>query len=143
MESLDLSNNRFSGQIPQQLVDLTFLEFFNDSHNNLTGPIPQGNQFPTFDNSSFDGNPGLWGRPLSKECENSEPPTNQDHHIDGSEESLFSGASDWKIILIRYAGGLVAGLVLGFNFSTGIVGWILEKFGMQQKTMRRKRRLRN
>ncbi|KAH9656847.1 Receptor-like protein 6 [Citrus sinensis] len=92
MESLDLSNNRFSGQIPQQLVDLTFLEFFNVSHNNLTGPIPQGNQFPEFDNSSFDGNPGLCGRPLSKECENSEPPTNQDHHIDGSEESLFSGA---------------------------------------------------
>lgn len=143
MESLDLSNNRFSGQIPQQLVDLTFLGFFNVSHNNLTGPIPQGNQFPTFDNSSFDGNPGLCGRPLSKECENSEPPTNQDHHIDGSEESLLSGASDWKIILIGYAGGLVAGLALGFNFSTGIVGWILEKFGMQHKTMRRKRRLRN
>ncbi|XP_024038660.1 receptor-like protein 35 [Citrus sinensis] len=143
LEELDLSENQLSGQIPQQLVDLTFLGFFNVSHNNLTGPIPQGNQFPTFDNSSFDGNPGLCGRPLSKECENSEPPTNQDHHIDGSEESLLSGASDWKIILIGYAGGLVAGLALGFNFSTGIVGWILEKFGMQHKTMRRKRRLRN
>ncbi|KAH9752505.1 Receptor-like protein 6 [Citrus sinensis] len=142
LESLDLSNNKFSGRIPQQLVELTFLEFFNVSDNYLTGPIPQGKQFATFDNTSFDGNSGLCGKPLSKGCESGEAATNEDH-TEGSEESLFSGASDWKIILTGYAGGLVAGLVLGFNFSTGIIGWILEKLGTQQKATRRRRRRRD
>ncbi|KAK9214725.1 hypothetical protein WN944_006724 [Citrus x changshan-huyou] len=142
LESLDLSDNKISGRIPQQLVELTFLEFFNVSDNYLTGPIPQGKQFATFDNTSFDGNSGLCGRPLSKGCESDEAPTNEDHN-EGSEESLFSSASDWKIILTGYAGGLVAGLVLGCNFSTGIIGWILEKLGTQQKATRRRRRRRN
>ncbi|KDO52047.1 hypothetical protein CISIN_1g0479852mg, partial [Citrus sinensis] len=109
LESLDLSNNRFSGQIPQQLVELTFLEFFNVSDNHFTGPIPQGKQFATFDKTSFDGNSGLCGRPLSSECEISEAPTNEDQ-IEDSEESLLSGVSDWKIILIGYAGGLIVGV---------------------------------
>ncbi|KAK9217267.1 hypothetical protein WN943_005893 [Citrus x changshan-huyou] len=130
LESLDLSNNKFSGQIPQQLVDLTFLEFFDVSNNNLTGPIPQGNQFPTFDKTSFNGNLGLCGKPLPKECENDEAPTNEDQ-VEGSEESLLSGISDWKIILIGYAGGLIVGVVLGLNFSIGILEWFWKKFGMQ------------
>ncbi|KAH9752521.1 Receptor-like protein 6 [Citrus sinensis] len=142
LESLDLSDNKISGRIPQQLVELTFLAFFNVSDNYLTGPIPQGKQFATFDNTSFDGNSGLCGRPLSKGCESDEAPTNEDHN-EGSEESLFSSASDWKIILTGYGGGLVAGLVLGCNFSTGIIGWILEKLGTQQKATRRRRRRRN
>ncbi|KAK9218199.1 hypothetical protein WN943_006836 [Citrus x changshan-huyou] len=142
LESLDLSNNKFSGRIPQQLVQLTFLAFFNVSDNYLAGLIPQGKQFATFDNTSLDRNSGFCGRPLSKECESGEPPTIEDH-TERSEESLFSGASDWKIILIGYAGGLVAGLVLGFNFSTGIIGWILEKLGTQQKATRRRRIRRN
>ncbi|ESR44710.1 hypothetical protein CICLE_v10000193mg [Citrus x clementina] len=142
LESLDLSNNKFSGQIPQQLVDLTFLEFFNVSNNNLTGPIPQGNQFPTFDKTSFNGNLWLCGKPLPKECENDEAPTNEDQ-VEGSEESLLSGTSDWKIILIGYAGGLIVGVVLGLNFSIGILEWFSKKFGMQPKRRRRIRRARN
>ncbi|GAY67889.1 hypothetical protein CUMW_259980, partial [Citrus unshiu] len=142
-----LSNNRFVGAIPASIANLkglqlTFLEFFNVSDNYLTGPIPQGKQFATFDNTSFDGNSGLCGKPLSKGCESGEAATNEDH-TEGSEESLFSGASDWKIILTGYAGGLVAGLVLGFNFSTGIIGWILEKLGTQRKATRRRRRRRD
>ncbi|KDO39127.1 hypothetical protein CISIN_1g0401541mg, partial [Citrus sinensis] len=34
--------------------------------------------------------------------------------------------------------GLVTGLVLGFNFSTVIVGWFLDKLGMQQMATRKK-----
>ncbi|KAH9750425.1 Receptor-like protein 7 [Citrus sinensis] len=142
LESLDLSNNRFSGQIPQQLVEFTFLEFFDVSDNYLTGAIPLGKQFATFDNTSFDGNSGLCGRPLSKGCESDEARANEDH-TEGSEESLFSGAFDWKIILIGYAGGLVTGLVLGFNFSSIIVGWFLDKLGMQQIATRKKGIRRN
>ena len=60
LESLDLSQNQLSREIPWQLTRITFLEFFNVSYNHLTGPIPQGQQFDTFPNASFEGNLGLW-----------------------------------------------------------------------------------
>ena len=78
---------------------------------------------------------------MPKECENSEAPANE-AHIEGS-EALFSGASDWKIVLTGYTGRIVVGLVFGFNFSTGIVRWFLKKLGMQLKTRKRIRRHRN
>ncbi|MBA0852619.1 hypothetical protein Goshw_007696 [Gossypium schwendimanii] len=56
----------------------TFLEVLNLSNNNLVGPIPHGNQFDTFDNDSYNGNLGLCGLPLSKQCVNhvgAEPPS--------------------------------------------------------------------
>jgi hypothetical protein len=61
MEALDLSQNKLSGEIPQQLTQLTFLEFLNVSYNNLMGRIPQGKQFDTFENNSFERNPRLCG----------------------------------------------------------------------------------
>ncbi|CAO2186855.1 unnamed protein product [Urochloa humidicola] len=66
LESLDLSCNQLSGEIPQELTDLTFLGALNLSNNNLVGEIPQANQFSTFNSSSFEGNAGLCGPPLSK-----------------------------------------------------------------------------
>jgi Ran GTPase-activating protein (RanGAP) involved in mRNA processing and transport len=68
LESLDLSSNMLSGEIPQELTDLTFLSILNLSNNQLDGRIPQSRQFETFQNSSFDGNVGLCGPPLSKQC---------------------------------------------------------------------------
>ncbi|GMI74183.1 receptor like protein 7 [Hibiscus trionum] len=38
--SMDLSNNRFSGQIPEEVGQLVSLQMLNFSHNNFTGPIP-------------------------------------------------------------------------------------------------------
>ncbi|XP_039118157.1 putative receptor like protein 25 [Dioscorea cayenensis subsp. rotundata] len=71
LESLDLSQNQLSGVIPGSLTSLYFLEFLNLSNNNLVGQVPQGYQFSTFSNSSFGGNPGLCGSPLSRNCINS------------------------------------------------------------------------
>ncbi|XP_072983384.1 receptor-like protein 7 [Typha latifolia] len=68
LESLDLSSNQLSGQIPQELTALTFLSYLNLSYNNLAGRIPQVQQFLTFSNTSFLGNEGLCGLPLSKQC---------------------------------------------------------------------------
>ncbi|XBI16039.1 hypothetical protein VPH35_058363 [Triticum aestivum] len=71
LESLDLSQNKLSGVIPRDLTSLTYLAVLNLSYNNLTGMIPQGQQFSSFTNSSFEGNEGLCGKPLSKECNSS------------------------------------------------------------------------
>ncbi|XP_043720992.1 receptor-like protein 35 [Telopea speciosissima] len=38
--ALDLSNNRFHGEIPKVIGDLTSIRALNLSHNNLTGQIP-------------------------------------------------------------------------------------------------------
>ncbi|KAI6686679.1 hypothetical protein NL676_032592 [Syzygium grande] len=75
LETLDLSFNRLSGQIPPSMSSMTFLNSLNLSYNNLDGEIPTGNQFPTFNPSSFEGNPGLCGLPLSQGCST---PTGQD-----------------------------------------------------------------
>ncbi|PHT28986.1 hypothetical protein CQW23_31437 [Capsicum baccatum] len=70
VESLDLSGNHLVGEIPAQFASLTSLEVLNLSNNHLEGCIPQGNQFHTFENNSYEGNDGLRGFPLSKGCGN-------------------------------------------------------------------------
>ena len=69
IESLDLSYNVLHGSIPYQLANLTSLAVFNVSYNNLSGIILQGNQFSTFKENSYLGNPLLCGLPTSKSCE--------------------------------------------------------------------------
>ncbi|TYI45911.1 hypothetical protein E1A91_D13G070600v1 [Gossypium mustelinum] len=71
LESLDLSHNNFFGVLPHELVGLPVLEIFNVSFNNLSGMIPIANQFGTFLNDSYLGNPDLCGQPLSIKCNGS------------------------------------------------------------------------
>ncbi|MCD7447688.1 hypothetical protein HAX54_032881 [Datura stramonium] len=62
--------NQLTGQIPE--LDFSNLVEFNVSYNNLTGPVPDVKGH--FNSSSFLGNPGLCGGPLSTTCPPSPPP---------------------------------------------------------------------
>ncbi|OEL33393.1 hypothetical protein BAE44_0005588, partial [Dichanthelium oligosanthes] len=84
LESLDLSCNQLSGEIPQELTNLTFLDVLNLSNNHLIGEIPQSRQFSTFDSSSFGGNTGLCGPPLSELPCGASPYTPSAEHVDKS-----------------------------------------------------------
>ncbi|MED6171841.1 hypothetical protein PIB30_044562 [Stylosanthes scabra] len=126
LQALDLSLNSLSGKIPQELAELTFLEFFNVSFNNLSGPIPENNQFSTFEGNCFAGNQGLCGTPLKKKCGDSSgsSPTGVDSDHDSESFIEF----DWKIILIGYGGGVVAGLALGYAFGSDVLLWLKRIF---------------
>ncbi|XP_058201784.1 receptor-like protein 9DC3 [Rhododendron vialii] len=112
IESLDISSNHLTGRIPSQLTSLTFLVVFNLSWNRLHGPIPHGPQFNTFENSSYAGNIGLCGFPLSKDCEDNQtevqPPMLQQDEDDSDVDGFT-----WKIVVIGYACGMTLGIFLG------------------------------
>ncbi|KAK1406997.1 hypothetical protein QVD17_38607 [Tagetes erecta] len=131
LESLDLSQNNLSGQIPEQLLQLGFLAMFNVSFNHLDGRIPQGEQFNTFENNSYMGNPRLCGKPLSDECKYSKvsstiSPTSNDEY-----ESLKPiDRIDWMVISIGLGSGLVIGVVIGNFVYARYDDLLLERFGI-------------
>ncbi|XP_074318717.1 receptor-like protein 7 [Silene latifolia] len=65
LESLDISCNAIGGIIPLELANLNFLEYLNLSYNKLSGDIPKSTQLQSFDASSYEGNNGLHGPPLT------------------------------------------------------------------------------
>ena len=120
LEFLDLSRNSLFGEISQQLTNLTFLEYLNLSQNQLIDPIPQGEQFSTFQSSSPKGNLGLCGFQLSKKCANNEIPTSEMRH-----ESFLGEGFSWKVVVIGYAYGLVIGQLLDMR-----THWLMRNFGV-------------
>lgn len=126
LESLDLSTNQLSSRIPQELTELTFLEYLNLSENQLTGPIPQERQFSTFLNSSFEGNLGLCGPPLSRKCGDYE--ASPSYHSQESESGYGFGFG-WKAVAIGYGCGLVIGLIIGYVVISRRPNWLVRTFG--------------
>ncbi|KAK6802349.1 hypothetical protein RDI58_000129 [Solanum bulbocastanum] len=128
LESLDLSSNKISGEIPQQLASFTFLAVLNLSHNHLVGCIPKGKQFDTFENTSYQGNDGLRGLPLSKHCDGDDrvpqaiTPAELDQEEEEEEED--SPMISKQAVLMGYGCGLVIGLsVIYIMWSTQYPAW--------------------
>ncbi|XAR66787.1 Non-specific serine/threonine protein kinase, partial [Bertholletia excelsa] len=115
IESLDLSYNKLSDQIPSQLTDLNFLSIFNVSYNNLSGKIPnRKGQFDTFDQSSYQGNPLLYGEPLNKSCFKtlSTPQSPAQHEKDDSFKVMFL-RSFGATYIVAFLGVVI---ILRYNF---------------------------
>ncbi|PHT53411.1 hypothetical protein CQW23_07873 [Capsicum baccatum] len=113
------------GGIPQQLAFLTSLEVPNLSHNHLIGWIPKGKQFDTFDKSSYQGNDGLHGFPLSKDCGDDDgvPQTITPVELDEEEEE-DSPMISWQAVLMSYGCGLVSVLsIIYIILSTQTPAW--------------------
>ncbi|CAJ2633785.1 unnamed protein product [Trifolium pratense] len=139
LESLDLSSNMLTGVVPAELTNLISLEVINFSNNRLVGEIPQGQQFDTFSNDSYEGNLGLCGFPLSKKCGPEEPSPPSANKFWSKEKFGFG----WKPVAIGYGCGFVIGIGIGyFVLLIGKPRWLVMMFGGQPKQRGNRRRTR-
>ncbi|KAH6818787.1 Leucine-rich repeat protein kinase family protein [Perilla frutescens var. frutescens] len=95
--SLDISNNQLSGSIPAALKGMLSLIEVNFSNNQFSGPIPSFTPFQKSLNSSFLGNKGLCGDPLSIPCGG----------LDDSAGNSYHHKVSYRIILAVVGSGLV------------------------------------
>ncbi|TVU21703.1 hypothetical protein EJB05_31356, partial [Eragrostis curvula] len=109
LNMLNLSHNSYTGLIPSLLGRLKLLEALDEASPLFAGSsrIPKSTHFTTFTNSSFLGNDGLCGPPLSKECINTTTSSAVTHH------------SKKKFVDIVFF--LFAGLGFGIGFAVTIV----------------------
>ncbi|PON61325.1 LRR domain containing protein [Parasponia andersonii] len=121
LETLDLSMNKLSGPIPQSMASLTFLNHLNLSYNNLSGKIPTTNQFQTLDDSSiYEGNAGLCGHPLPRDCDDSD----QRPRITKEDRGDEDGGLGEKLEKLGFFISMVVGFAVGF---WGVCGTLIIK----------------
>ncbi|XP_060667265.1 receptor-like protein EIX2 [Ziziphus jujuba] len=122
IETLDIFMNHISGPIPLSMTSLTFLNHLNLSYNNLSGKIPTTNQFLTFDDPSiYEGNVGLFGRPLLTEC-----PNHSGQSKPGGDEEDGDGDGDGGDKFEKL--GLIINIVIGFFVGFwGVCGTLIIK----------------
>ncbi|KAK1257528.1 hypothetical protein QJS04_geneDACA023801 [Acorus gramineus] len=111
IESLDLSNNYLSGEISSQLVKLHSLSVFRVAYNNLSGIIPYKDQFCTFNKSSFEGNPGLSGVLIEKNCWSMHGTSQTYHDSNIGDHEETSKAIDNDVIFYSF---IAASFAIGF-----------------------------
>ncbi|XP_071738676.1 receptor-like protein EIX2 [Rutidosis leptorrhynchoides] len=113
LDSLDLSKNQFSGKIPSSLARLDGLGYLDLSFNNLSGKIPTRTQLQGFNSSFYEGNPLLYGPPLSPVS----GPTPSTTGVVEDDNELGGDNDFWK----SYYMGMGAGFAAGFWWICGLV----------------------
>ncbi|XP_042491732.1 leucine-rich repeat receptor-like tyrosine-protein kinase PXC3 [Macadamia integrifolia] len=88
--SLDVSNNQLSGSIPSALKGMMSLIEVNFSNNLFSDQIPMFGPFQKSPKSSFVGNQGLCGEPLTSSCESSLGPDNGGYHHKVSYKTILT-----------------------------------------------------
>ncbi|KAK1364382.1 receptor-like protein EIX1 [Heracleum sosnowskyi] len=117
LECLDLSANKFSGKIPSSMSGLHFVAYLNISNNNFWGRIPSGTQLQGFAISTYEGNPGLCGKPLKNICRGHELA----RHIWPSSSEYEDDGDDTE-----YERWLYVSAVIGFSTSFwGFIGTLV------------------
>lgn len=108
MQELFLEKNALIGTIPESLINLVNLTGFNVSYNDLSGRIPTANAFVRFGNSSYLGNKGLCGPPLTTPCELAPSPAPA-AVVTHTTRRLLSVSA---LIAISAAGAIALGVIL-------------------------------
>ncbi|KAJ6750418.1 hypothetical protein OIU85_000997 [Salix viminalis] len=164
----EVSNNKFTGEIPKVFCNLASLSVFELSNNSLSGKLPPclGNKSSTIsalnlgDNTVSGGVPetftsgcslrvvdfsqnileGLCGKPLSGNCRDGEDSLPTPKEDEGSESPLEFG---WKAVSIGYTVGLVIGVIIGSIMNTREYEWLVNNYfvRLQRKGQNLKTRL--
>ncbi|XP_030538448.1 pollen receptor-like kinase 3 [Rhodamnia argentea] len=105
---LHLEGNNFSGRIPvikdEKLISLDL------SDNKLEGEIPES--LSKFNSKSFEGNPGLCGKPLDKVCPGKELPGTETISVKSPPPLNEHKSNEGFSIVLWIVAGLVAAVVL-------------------------------
>lgn len=113
MERFDLSFNRLQGQISQQLTYMSILVVFDVSYTNLSGLIPEGKQFNTFDTRNYYlGNHLLCEQPINKSYNNNNI---QEHD---NEVELMNPQSTYVTVLL----GILVSLFFSLEYKLVLHG---------------------
>ncbi|KAF3662214.1 putative serine/threonine-protein phosphatase PP2A catalytic subunit-like isoform 1 [Capsicum annuum] len=125
---IDLSSNGFSGNLPVSLFEnFQAMKIIgeNSGTREYIAEDNSGKQFDMFDNSSYQGNDGLRGLPLSKDCggDDGVPQATTPVELDDDEEEERDLISR-QVVLMGFGCGLVIGLsIIYIMLSTHYLVW--------------------
>lgn len=91
------------------MASLSYLQYLNLLENNFSGKIPYNGQISTFDASSFVGNPGLCGVPLSVNCPGDKDDLDASGKVNKERRSDDSFIDQWFYLSV------------GLGFASGIL----------------------
>ncbi|GJX28152.1 leucine-rich repeat-containing protein [Tanacetum coccineum] len=115
LEGLRLNGNQLEGEVPHSLSKCRSLKVLDLGNNKLNGTFPEWL-------GGLSNLQGLCGFPLSnKLCERLSSPH---AYGDGDEEEVDESGFTWKVVMLGYGSGTLAGLVMGYlMLSTRKVKW--------------------